>query len=64
MQKVGKVDSGGRNVVMKRRQRAKLSDREIRLIHELVGSLRAGGLQPMVVYHAIAQRLQQRSLDR
>lgn len=64
MRKVEKAENGGRNVVIKRRQRAKLSERDIKLIHELVGSLRAGGLQPMDVYRAIAERLRQRSLSR
>lgn len=64
MRKVAKASEPRRTLVIKSRQRAKLSEREIDLIQELVGSLRAGGLQPMDVYRAIAERLRQRSLSR
>lgn len=64
MERATKAKGRGRQVLVKSRPPAKLSEQDVKLIHELVGSLRARGLQPMDVYRAIAERLRQRSLSR
>lgn len=64
MEKVTKAKASRRRVLVKSRPQARLSEQDVKLINELVGSLRARGLQPMDVYRAIAERLRQRSLSR